>query len=171
MKRLVSPYLISLPPKPGQLYFMISKLMFHSITTRMVSVLCLQLESKNWKSGSNAHMITTRQISMGVQQGRVPYYEHTVFLASFLFVLEFLFAFVFFVLLAYKTFSFFLQTFHHIRCSNHQRITLKIFNHQPTQFNSIIKLDDLQQRATRTDKAPATKAQGRVWEAPCFARH
>lgn len=71
----------------------------------------------------------TRQISMGVQQGRVPYYEHTVFLASFLFVLEFLFAFVFFVLLAYKTFSFFLQTFHHIRCSNHQRITLKIFNH------------------------------------------
>ena len=44
---------------------------------------------------------------MGVQQLTVTCYEHIVFPASFLFVLELLLAFVFFVLFAYKTSSFF----------------------------------------------------------------
>lgn len=57
------------------------------------------------------------------------YYEHIVFPVSLLFVLEFLLAFLFFVLLSISSPHFYLKTFIYNRYSNEQRIMLKRFNH------------------------------------------
>lgn len=83
-----SPY----PFLPTLVNFMFSRIIFCSTAITKDSVLCLQAESKNWKLGNRVYMIMTRQILIAAQLGAITYYEHTVFLASFFFPLEFLFA-------------------------------------------------------------------------------